>query len=840
MFVKKFAAAAVALITAVLALPLFINDASASHGTDARIHDVDFGVFAPGEITGEEALNPEITVVGPEKLQLSGGYIKVELTGGETSAFVCGWNSGGGYLAYGTSVQSKAWVRPVEGLSEGVHSAEMTLFFDVDGVSGGEFGWEALDTCVVTVTVAAGGTLPVEGLYRGFWSVENPLGIAAVEINGARQASSCSVSYTPGESATVRFIPAAGYALPQTVTMRSGETGSSELALSTGADGSGTAVFTVPPTWFDFTVEPVRTTPRYGTVSLDFGKIIAGSGSTSANIRIRTGDTDLGSAEKYLKSVFTSGYSGAFLPEENLVGNWAKDSTFNYFVRVKRELASGQYEATLTLFYDGGGNGSDWTAVSECDLFVEVVAPGTPVQAKYWYCVGGDVYVSSVMLGGEAFKAGTEYPAGDSVGFNVTPAPGYGIREVRVETAQGTVDGAVDGFAVDEKGVASGSITVPADDFWIVVDKELKDYNISFTMGDVADMTLEAGQAAEIPFAVDDPSVLEKVVIQSVSDGVYTGRKSAEVSPLVLESGGLFDAKTEKFRLVGVVAGHADDYEGNAYSNEFLITWKEPVYTDLDAVKATLAVPAAGELPDTAPQVQTEGVTAGKPYWYEYWGSYRAMAEGDRFAAGKKYGLRIVFETEELFRFAAEAVFTLNGESPDGLFLGTSAQPSSSIGWEWIFTLPPEETEPPVTTEEVTTAEVTTSEVTTAEVTTAEVTTAEVTTAEVTTEEVTTAEVTTAEVTTAEVTTAEVTTSEVTTSEITTSEITSDEVTGTSADVPDSGTAEPGSGTPQTEPGGGGGSSGVMTRVLIGAGCALLLGGAGAAAYLLIKKKKNG
>ncbi len=130
MFVKKFAAAAVALITAVLALPLFINDASASHGTDARIHDVDFGVFAPGEITGEEALNPEITVVGPEKLQLSGGYIKVELTGGETSAFVCGWNGGGGYLAYGTSVQSKAWVRPVEGLSEGVHSAEMTLFFD--------------------------------------------------------------------------------------------------------------------------------------------------------------------------------------------------------------------------------------------------------------------------------------------------------------------------------------------------------------------------------------------------------------------------------------------------------------------------------------------------------------------------------------------------------------------------------------------------------------------------------------------------------------------------------------------------------------------------------------
>ena len=107
MFVKKFAAAAVALITAVLALPLFINDASASHGTDARIHDVDFGVFAPGEITGEEALNPEITVVGPEKLQLSGGYIKVELTGGETSAFVCGWNGGGGYLAYGTSVQSK-------------------------------------------------------------------------------------------------------------------------------------------------------------------------------------------------------------------------------------------------------------------------------------------------------------------------------------------------------------------------------------------------------------------------------------------------------------------------------------------------------------------------------------------------------------------------------------------------------------------------------------------------------------------------------------------------------------------------------------------------------------
>ena len=124
-------------------------------GYAATLSDLDLGTIVEGYDYADCGKVLKMTKTGTEALSGTIDTMKVELTSGDTSAFEVNYIGGG--MMYSSGPYEKANVYPKSGLTAGTYTATVTLYYDVDGYETA-YGWIAMDTATITVTVTAPGT----------------------------------------------------------------------------------------------------------------------------------------------------------------------------------------------------------------------------------------------------------------------------------------------------------------------------------------------------------------------------------------------------------------------------------------------------------------------------------------------------------------------------------------------------------------------------------------------------------------------------------------------------------------------------------------------------------
>lgn len=116
------------------------------------LNDLDLGSAIEGYSSSERERNMTLTKSGTAVMESGTDHIWIELTGGDTDAFIVEKKNTGSMTGSGTYIG--AGVSPKAGLSAGEYSATATLWYDRDG-SGATYGPQALDTASVTFIVKA-------------------------------------------------------------------------------------------------------------------------------------------------------------------------------------------------------------------------------------------------------------------------------------------------------------------------------------------------------------------------------------------------------------------------------------------------------------------------------------------------------------------------------------------------------------------------------------------------------------------------------------------------------------------------------------------------------------
>ncbi|MCR4557822.1 MAG: hypothetical protein K5779_08380 [Saccharofermentans sp.] len=332
----------------------------------ATISDADFGTI-PSDYTFEDyIINPVITNTGTEKLDLTGVDIKVELTDGDPSAFLCGWKSVGGYLLPGDTA-TNAWIIVKEGLPTGVTTSTLTLSYKVNG------SWKVLATSKVSVRVnpaeygftsfPKSGTCEKTSEYSFSWGLKKEPDYIVLQrkdsdgawgnLNDLKGKTSFSVKYLGHETDTYRII-----VISNSETFCSNE-------------------FTV--TWIDpLTYEATLENLGFGS------KVVGYSDISSVIFRIDiTGTGNLICDSDHYKILFT-GDTSAFewwvAPGSTMFsGNMYNAGT----VKPVKGLSKGSYKLTAHLYYDQDGTGTayGWKELDSADYTFKVTA-ATPTPTK--------------------------------------------------------------------------------------------------------------------------------------------------------------------------------------------------------------------------------------------------------------------------------------------------------------------------------------------------------------------------------------------------------------------------------------------------------------------------
>ena len=294
------------LIAVAVTMGLSVGTTVFADGIAATIDDVDFGTVPKNYTDDDCVIKPLITNTGTELYNLNGGSSKIELTGGETSAFKCGWNDGGGYIEVGASSDSKPWVRVKEGLSAGTHSATLTLYYKVDG------SWKAIDTSNVTVIVNSSdfgftsfpksGTCDKSSQFTFSWSFSKPPISAVLQRKDSgtwgntislTDKTSSSVKYTDNPTNTYRIKASIGsdeiYSNEFTVTW----TGKEPKSFWTQPQ-SGTSDKSTPYTFtWAYGEEPNSAVLQSKSSNGIWGNLYSLTGKTSYSVNYISEETDI-------------------------------------------------------------------------------------------------------------------------------------------------------------------------------------------------------------------------------------------------------------------------------------------------------------------------------------------------------------------------------------------------------------------------------------------------------------------------------------------------------------------------------------------------------------------
>ncbi|MCR4557823.1 MAG: hypothetical protein K5779_08385 [Saccharofermentans sp.] len=377
-------------------------------GVAATIDDVDFGTVPKNYTYTDCLMNPLITNTGTELFSLSVADAKVELTGGETSAFACGWNAGGGWVNPGQSTRGKPWVRVKEGLSAGTHSATLTLYYAVNS------SWKAIATSKVSVKVnsedfgftsfPSNGYCDKSSKFTFSWSLnKQPLDIVLQRklpsgswghLNSLENFSSFSVKYLENESDTYRIIASDHYSTIYSNEFTVKWTGKEPKSFWT-QPLSGTSVKTKPYTFtWSYGEQPYSATlQRYSSGS--WGNLYDLTGKTSYSVEFTSNDT-----EKYR---IKASFSGKEVYSDVFTVTWTDPLTYKAIlddISFGSKVVGYSNQSSLIFRIKVLGTG---TLVRDSEHY-KIVFSGDTTAFETWVSMGGS------LSSGNTYDAGTVKP----------------------------------------------------------------------------------------------------------------------------------------------------------------------------------------------------------------------------------------------------------------------------------------------------------------------------------------------------------------------------------------------------------------------------------------------
>ena len=174
----------------------------------ATLNDLDLGIAPVGFKSADYYGRMTLDNTGTKYINGAKDCLRVELTGGDKSAFnlkhdQCGViKPGGPYLA--------AEITPKAGLAKGTYTATVTMYYDEDG-DGTYHDWIVLDTATLTITVMTRVTGLKVNPYTVIINTEGAKIVDNEETSGSVRFDKTTV--TTGDIVTVYAVPNAGYEL---------------------------------------------------------------------------------------------------------------------------------------------------------------------------------------------------------------------------------------------------------------------------------------------------------------------------------------------------------------------------------------------------------------------------------------------------------------------------------------------------------------------------------------------------------------------------------------------------------------------------------------------------
>ena len=174
----------------------------------ATLNDLDLGIapvgLNPSDFYGRMTLDN----TGTKYLDGSANTLRVELTGGDKSAFNLKHNPSGTIKPNAHVLAAE--ITPKSGLAKGTYTATVTMYYDEDG-DGTYHDWIVLDTATVTITVMTRVTGLKVNPYTVIINTEGAQIVDEEETSGSVRFDKTTV--TTGDIVTVYAVPNAGYEL---------------------------------------------------------------------------------------------------------------------------------------------------------------------------------------------------------------------------------------------------------------------------------------------------------------------------------------------------------------------------------------------------------------------------------------------------------------------------------------------------------------------------------------------------------------------------------------------------------------------------------------------------
>ena len=339
-------------------------------GYAATLSDLDLGTIVEGYDYADCGKVLKMTKTGTEALSGTIDTMKVELTSGDTSAFEVNYIGGG--MMYSSGPYEKANVYPKSGLTAGTYTATVTLYYDVDGYETA-YGWIAMDTATITVTVTAPGTK-----------------YAVTVIDGTSD----------------KTTAAEGEIIHLTYNDKDGKVFNGWEVVSGSVTVQSNGSFTMPDGPVTVKATYVDKVVSASVDDIDLGTVDEGYDYSSYGKTIyldNTGTAPLSGSSNTMKFELTDGNVSAFNLNNSASGMMYPGGPFSKgSIYPASGLTAGTYTATMTLYYDedGAGTAYDWVVLDTATVTFKVNGEVVTNHTVTFNSNGGSFVASQTVVDG--------------------------------------------------------------------------------------------------------------------------------------------------------------------------------------------------------------------------------------------------------------------------------------------------------------------------------------------------------------------------------------------------------------------------------------------------------
>ena len=376
---------------------------SGNPSISGRLLDCDLGTAVVGYDRLDFNSGLYLANNGTTALSGTSDYMKIELTGGDKSAFDLRYQSSGNMAPDGVYI--KAYIYPKTGLSAKSYSATATVYYDEDG-KGSSHGWVVLSTAKITFTVLAAGPKHKVTIVNG---TANKPTASEGEIIKLTPSVPANKAFSKWEviSGTVSFIYTNEFYMPDTDVKIQAVFVDKKISATLND--------------LDLGIAPVefKSADYYGRMTLD-----------------NTGTKYLDGSKNTLRVELTGGDKSAFDLKHEPCGVIKPEAhVLAAEITPKSGLAKGTYTATVTMYYDEDGDGTyhDWIILDTATVTITVMTRVTGLKVNPYTVIinteGAQIEDKEEISGSVRFDK-TTVTTGDIVTVYAVPNAGYELNKI--------------------------------------------------------------------------------------------------------------------------------------------------------------------------------------------------------------------------------------------------------------------------------------------------------------------------------------------------------------------------------------------------------------------------